>query len=984
MEKRFLREARAQAQIQHDHICKIYEVGAFAGKNYIAMQLIIGSDLEKAAAEMTLEEKCRVMEQVADAVHAAHRLGIVHRDLKPGNIMMEQTDTGWRPYVLDFGLAREISVPGATVTGLVMGTPSYMSPEQAWGKAEQLDRRTDVYGLGATFYQILSGRLPFEGNTFEVLVKLAKEDPSPLRKLIPNLPRELETIVMKCLEKDPQFRYDSARVLAEDLRRYLDGEPIQATPPTLMYTLRRKAVKHRAIVGTSIAALIAVLIFAGLWIQSRWQAGKQALLAQELGMEVQRTEGNLRSIYTLPLHDVRGDKAKISANMEQMIRAIAQQSGNIGRLPAQYASGRVYLALQDYDKARVELESAWKQGYRTPDAALALGLVFGKLYQREILKIERSALAEEKTAARERIEKLYRVPALLYLKEAQGQKIESNEYVKGLIAFYEKKYDSAMQSATLAFRQIPWLYEAKILEGDIRMARGNESLIRGDTPRAKDSFHKAEEAYRFAAGIGQSDVRTYQGSCSAWNNLYYIDYITRSAEMPALLLQATQSCSQALQADPDSGDVYSQIARTLYFSAAFQTSKGQDASSTIEKSLNFAQQAIGLNPKDASAFLILGIDYWEKGKMEMVQGKDPHASLQHSIDASREAIRIDPKSLSSYNTLGLAYMELSNYEMGFGKDPSRLLKEAIHAFGKAIELNPSFVNATSNLGLCYYLLGRYEMDHGNDPSQAMEQAIAALSKGKEMSPNFPFNRRWLLTVYSDLGEYHYWRGEDSEKEFMQAEQNFEAGLKLNNTEESFYDALSTVYLTRAAAALDRKQSPDAALEKARSLIKTALSINPISDWNYGDLARASLIEAQWRILTRRDPSPALDEAKHELEKALHINAQSASSYQWMAESYFWRAQWALDRGHSPVEFVRQGLSLLDQSEQLDPSNAEPHALRARFFLLSARDSKDPLARQKAARESQQQLQKALDANANLKRLYASDLQQITEMLSASQ
>lgn len=163
LSERLLNEARAQARIEHENVCKIYEAGETDGKLYIAMQYIHGKTLRKLAPEISLEQKIRIVAQTAEAVHAAHRVGLIHRDLKPANILVERSQEGdLTPYVVDFGLARGPEAGGLTKTGTVMGSPWYMSPEQAKGNVSQLDRRSDVYSLGATLYEVLAGKPPFE------------------------------------------------------------------------------------------------------------------------------------------------------------------------------------------------------------------------------------------------------------------------------------------------------------------------------------------------------------------------------------------------------------------------------------------------------------------------------------------------------------------------------------------------------------------------------------------------------------------------------------------------------------------------------------------------------------------------------------------------------------------------------------------------------------------------------------------------------
>src|SRR5262245_60820257 len=230
---RFLREARAQARVEHPNICQVHEVGEVEGRPYIAMQYVEGKSLSELRGKLPTEAAVRLVRDVARAVHTAHKTGLIHRDLKPANILVGKDDAGvLHPWVVDFGLAQDQGEEGLTRTGLISGTPAYVSPEQAQGG--HLDRRTDVYSLGVVLYALLTESPPFAGTTAAgTLVRVLQEEPEPPRKRKPAIPADLETIVLKCLEKTPERRYDSARALADDLDRWLEGEPIAARPAGL-------------------------------------------------------------------------------------------------------------------------------------------------------------------------------------------------------------------------------------------------------------------------------------------------------------------------------------------------------------------------------------------------------------------------------------------------------------------------------------------------------------------------------------------------------------------------------------------------------------------------------------------------------------------------------------------------------------------------------------------------------------------------------
>jgi len=278
---RFDREARTVARLSHPNIAAIYEVGEDKGRPFIAMQFVEG----KTLAGWPREDRRGIVRLVRDAALAlqyAHDQGVIHRDVKPSNLMVETHGGERRLYVLDFGLAKQLDVDSSlSMTGHVIGTPAYMPPEQIDGPSAPVNARNDVWSLGATIYQLVTGRTPFDGvNVIEILGKVSTKDPAPLRTHVPGVERDLETIVLKCLEKDPARRYPTAKALAEDLTRFLDGDPIQAHPPSFLRLLRRRLAGRKwVLVAAGLAIAVGILV---PWILSEQGKGRQAARGAEL------------------------------------------------------------------------------------------------------------------------------------------------------------------------------------------------------------------------------------------------------------------------------------------------------------------------------------------------------------------------------------------------------------------------------------------------------------------------------------------------------------------------------------------------------------------------------------------------------------------------------------------------------------------------------------------------------------------------------
>jgi formylglycine-generating enzyme required for sulfatase activity/tRNA A-37 threonylcarbamoyl transferase component Bud32 len=300
---RFRLEAEAVARLQHPNIVQIHEVGESGGHPYCALEFVEGGNLagKMDGKPLTARESARLAETLARAIQLAHSRNVVHRDLKPANVLLAIDGT---PKITDFGLARQMdSDSGETQAGAVIGTPSYMAPEQASGRANEAGPQADIYALGAILYECLTGRPPFKEKTVvETLDQVRSQEPVPPSRLQPNLPLDLETICLKCLRKEPEKRYASAAELADDLARYQRGEPIQARP---VGRIERavKWVKRNPVVAALM--LVAVLGVAGV-VWKYFDAERAKGLAEERQSKAEKARDFLVSILRIAETDSLG------------------------------------------------------------------------------------------------------------------------------------------------------------------------------------------------------------------------------------------------------------------------------------------------------------------------------------------------------------------------------------------------------------------------------------------------------------------------------------------------------------------------------------------------------------------------------------------------------------------------------------------------------------------------------------------------------
>ena len=937
---RFMVEARAQARVDHEHVCKVFEVGEVEGRVFITMQHIAGAPLDVVARDLSLEQMVLALRDAARGVHEAHRMGIIHRDLKPSNILVEHAEDGaLRTFVMDFGLAQEWN-QDITETGSVLGTPAYMSPEQARGEVSTLDRRTDVYSLGATLYHLLAGHPPIQGsNPLEVLSAIASEDVRSMRQLGLDVPRDLEAIIMKCLEKERAKRYESARALAEDLDRFLAGEPVRARPTGLWYRVQRKILKHKQLAGVVAMAAEVVLVALGAAIRTRRDAARRERLAQHFTEGMGRIGSIARYSALSPLHDIRPDLQAIRSQMSQLQEDM-RKAGALAKGPGNYALGCGYLTLDEDEQAREHLQMAWDAGFREPRVAYSLALILGRQYREKLLEAERLRSVGQREARKQDIEVSLRTPALAFLRQAKGADAPSPAYLEALMAFYEGRLDEALERLKTLEDNLPWFYEAPLLRGSLLQARAWKRWNQGDREGAYADFDGGRAALEAAAVSGRSAPSVHTARAELELNALVMEQYGQGQVEPAFARGMT-AIQTALAAQADHVTALILQSALLVQLADFKTNRGEPSEDLVQRAVASAKKALEAGPAREDARVALGMALYQWGNARQDQNLDPSEQLVQALKAF-ESLSEAKRDYRVENHIGLIHQAWSEFDEQSGKDSLVHLDGAIAAYERATRMEPNLLPAWINLGTC--LQQRAALPKSTRAEDDLQAALKALDRAQSLNPKHfvPYFVRGKVLLALAMRKRN--RGEHPEPDLQRSLELNQQGLAINPGIPHLHNGLGQVEQELARSAWESGEDPFPHLLRAQDAYRRAIRVAPNQAHGYNNLGDLLVWKARWEGGSQALQS--LQEADAALHKAV---ALSPGKIAWanLGRVCVVRVELALRRGGDAVPSIQRGETMLAKALALDPQ--APDALQY-FAELRAAAARWKAARHRAQRE----------------------------------
>ncbi len=934
---RFHREAQALARLDHPGIVAVHDIGEEDGRLYFAMEYVEGRTLDRELAAnggpFPPATALALVREAALAVQAAHDAGVVHRDLKPVNVIREPSG---RLKVMDFGLAKlaDAAPIGATRTGQIMGTPSYMSPEHVDGGMREVDARSDVYQLGAILYELLCGRRPYEAETTtEVLLRIARDDPPPPSRWRPGLDPRAETICRKAMAREKARRYATARELAEDCGRFLDGAAILARPDTVGERALRFARRRPGFAATLAAAALALACagFLGWRTRSLEREVLEAIRAAartnvEAVLMVRRAGGKMADV-----------RAKFLIPLEEAVRRAQERAPGLAE--PHHHLGRLYRALLRFDDALAEQERALA---KDPEYAPAR-------YERAVLLARRHGvrLAGLRDGWMRR-EKRTRIAGAGFIRSHLGGERDQEPPVEELAGQDPEagRLRAAIAADVARLERAPDALPPGRLDAarGLALACGTDA----DRVRARALLERAaaaeptlEEAHEALARLARAE-REYDRAIEILGRALevdagYVPYLVargetlrdlpvgRGADPGENWQRSEADFTRALDLDPESLEARQGRGLLRWSWGIRFDMRGADAATRYVEAKADLEEASRLAPDSVPVWLSrASLDLSLAYHYDRRNG-DARASFTASAADCDRIVDLDPELLEGWLYRAQAAGDHATYLHRQGEDPKALFETAERDFAAALRVAPDDPLVLLHRGIMRGNWAIAESDFGRDPQPRWKGALEDFARAAERAPGAvePLWRRAQLLVFVAAGS------PDPESHYAEGVKDARRALE-RDPEDPGARAARTNLLANWAAYRDSRRLPTEDLYR-EAIADAGAVIERRPDSPHEWRARGELWSNWGRSLVQRgeDPMPKWAEAEKDFDRALELAADDRPSLRARGELRCDQAGMLRRRKDEAGVARALGLALADYERALALRAGDPKTLAGR-------------------------------------------------------
>ncbi len=910
---RFLREARTAATLDHPGIVPIHDMGVIDGMPFFAMGLVRGRTLEQVltAQELPdLRERVRVVAEIARAVGHAHERRVVHRDLKPANVLL---DSQGGVHVLDFGVAKHLDDRAAlTATGQILGTPLYMSPEQMNGELERIGPASDVYSLGAILYEAVAGRPPWRATSslLELAAKLTHEDVVPPSRENPEVDADLETVILKALEKHPERRYPTALEFAGDLARWLDGEPVRAKPISRSTRIWRKVAKHRTVVLPVVLLLLAgvTLSVQAAWARIRW--------ARELAAHLDAGEG------------ARARNQVRSARDEFQRVLLLDESDPRGRAGFAWADAEVKRLDAEAEAAR---EAMRKGGLAQNVIGRWLGLA-GVLAELEKLSYDDGASAAVRRA---RAEALWpRIDAFARTTPDDPTSRSVMMAFVGWAKILAGRLDEGQADMNEAGRLDPDLPYAPLVEAYACFSRHLElqpiSSLNSGSGGGLQFFRVGDEDESSRTlRVRMEELLARAEQAPVWGEEQAGLFRGVAAALRALRDEQLEAAERELSAVVEASGVPMFRNGFLFARARVRCYGGRFADAVAD-----LREVVAARPGHLPPKLWLGLVAYGAGELQERQGGDPFPQYEAAWTALGEAVRIAPDHGWAWTQIGLAHMAAGAARARRGQDPREEYRKADAAHREVVRIEGWRPHPHYNLGGTLVAEADWEERIGGDGREILRRAIE--SYDQTVNSKWDGGHHWMgrAIAWHRLADAEAAHGGDPREAYARAISDAAGAIRLGSDPASLRPLLVRAHIGRADAESRRGGDPTADLAAALALYE---------EWAKETPTDLEVCFGRGYVLLRLGRK---EEAARELEAVVAARPADARARRLLAAAQGTVSAWAADlaRGDERVqagdyagarEAYEKGIALAGEAAERDPEFVSAHYNLACIHALLA-------------------------------------------------